>query len=309
MGRMPPELKLPEFVYFMATADKSRIRIGYTGAGDRIGDHKRYGHVTLAVIPATKTNENSLHNYFSKWPRPYEGDTSHYDYDAVFPYVERLLSHHYAGKEDQIRFLSKVPWKLWSPTEISKPIMHGDQQLLFMTEALRAEARDTWQTPAYIADLCRDVMEGIDLDPASCYEANLRVKAEFFYTEDRDGLKLPWHGRVFLNPPYGGAKECGADLFLRKLIDELHRGNATQAITVLNLQSVPTLWFPRVRRAASAHAIWSKRINFIGPVTKSGHTKYGAAKNGTIFSYFGPHRDRFIEVFSSGSMAFIEFNK
>ena len=46
------------------------------------------------------------------------------------------------------------------------------------------------------------VMGGIDLDPASDREAQKVVKAETFYSENMDGIRLRWEGRVWLNPPW-----------------------------------------------------------------------------------------------------------
>jgi hypothetical protein len=94
-----------------------------------------------------------------------------------------------------------------------------------------------WYTPAVYADVARNVLGGIDLDPASCAEANRTIKADIYYTLGEgtgceatyydgsariwsdgaiqtDGLGEAWHGfrgsagnalpaKVFLNPPYG----------------------------------------------------------------------------------------------------------
>jgi hypothetical protein len=58
-------------------------------------------------------------------------------------------------------------------------------------------------TPIHVVDRARSLLGGIDLDPASCAEANMRISATRIYTEKEDGLRQPWSGRVFLNPPGG----------------------------------------------------------------------------------------------------------
>lgn len=57
--------------------------------------------------------------------------------------------------------------------------------------------------PPWIGPMAREVMGGIDLDPASCPEANALIGARFIYTKEEDGLTQPWVGRVYLNPPGG----------------------------------------------------------------------------------------------------------
>jgi hypothetical protein len=58
-------------------------------------------------------------------------------------------------------------------------------------------------TPAFIVEAARQTMGGIDLDPASCSEANAWIQAGMWLGREDDGFKRRWHGRVLLNPPGG----------------------------------------------------------------------------------------------------------
>jgi len=60
-----------------------------------------------------------------------------------------------------------------------------------------------WFTPSPYVEAAREVLGEIDLDPASHREANRIVRARRFYTEKGNGLRRPWFGRVFINPPGG----------------------------------------------------------------------------------------------------------
>lgn len=63
-------------------------------------------------------------------------------------------------------------------------------------------------TPPGLADLvCETFGHDIELDPASCKDANKLVRAQRIYTVEDDGRSLPWDARtVYNNPPGGEAK-------------------------------------------------------------------------------------------------------
>lgn len=90
-----------------------------------------------------------------------------------------------------------------------------------------------WFTPLWLIDMCKEVLGEIDLDPASCTQANLRVGAKRIITEAQDGLKSDW-GKprtVLLNPP--GSKlgnKSMSGLFWKKLMEE--RPNFGHAIYI-----------------------------------------------------------------------------
>lgn len=82
-----------------------------------------------------------------------------------------------------------------------------------------------WGTPGYIINLSQEFLKVIDLDPASCTQANQLVKAKRYFTKEDDGLSKDWKGRVFLNSP-GKLKKK----FWNKLVAEYLRGNVKEAI-------------------------------------------------------------------------------
>lgn len=96
-----------------------------------------------------------------------------------------------------------------------------------------------WYTPPEYIEAARRVMGAIDLDPASSAVANQTVRATTYYTATDDGLTRPWHGRVFLNPPYSG------DLvgrFATRTVDALRAAEIEQAVdrTPLHRDALPT---------------------------------------------------------------------
>ena len=71
-------------------------------------------------------------------------------------------------------------------------------------------------TPPSIVEAAREVMGGIDLDPASCRKANRHIKAERYFTQKDNGYLQDWHGRVFLNPPGGWCDNQGQTIVSKK---------------------------------------------------------------------------------------------
>lgn len=95
---------------------------------------------------------------------------------------------------------------------------------------------DEYYTPKYIIDAARAVMGAIDLDPATCELAQTIVRAERYYTKADNSLLEPWHGRVWLNPPFSKPGP-----FIAKAIEEYTDSNITEAIVLVN-NGTETAW-------------------------------------------------------------------
>jgi hypothetical protein len=62
-----------------------------------------------------------------------------------------------------------------------------------------APATTLWLTPRFILD----AIEPFDLDPCAAPDPGRRTAGTHYVLPQQDGLRLPWFGRVWLNPPYG----------------------------------------------------------------------------------------------------------
>jgi ParB family chromosome partitioning protein len=149
-----------------------------------------------------------------------------------------------------------------------------------------------WYTPAKYISAAREVLNEIDLDPASCAFANQVVKARHFYTHEDNGLMHPWYWRVWLNPPYGKNQQGQAsnlECFTRYLLEQYRCGNTTKAILLIPVNTA-TRWFD---------ALWQYPICFprfrIRFYNEQGLSD--GASFGTCFVYLGRHEQRFVEVF------------
>lgn len=162
--------------------------------------------------------------------------------------------------------------------------------------ALSSSESNEWYTPEEITAAASRVMGGIDLDPASCAEANNIVKARVFFTERDDGLAQRWHGRVWLNPPYGRDDDNKSNQarWSERLIEDYTAKRIEQAHLLVN-SATGNAWF---------QPLWdhplcfpSSRLKFTPPASADAK-KYQPTQSNVIV-YFGPHVDRFVEEFAA----------
>jgi hypothetical protein len=148
-------------------------------------------------------------------------------------------------------------------------------------------------TPPRYIEFVREVLGGIDLDPASCEFANRTVKARNYFTKEYDGLSQEWRGKLYLNAPYSRGMHLK---FISKLIEEYRGGNVTEAIMLTGGFSGAS-WFTDALNACSGVCFTRHKITFIRP--DGAPPMKASAPWISAFFYFGPDVERFETVFSA----------
>jgi ParB family chromosome partitioning protein len=152
-------------------------------------------------------------------------------------------------------------------------------------------------TPEYIIRAARAVMGGIDLDPASCEEANKIVQADTYYTKEDDGLTMPWFGRVWLNPPFS---QPACAQFVEKAINAYHNRVIKEGIILVNVSTGK--WYHKLLEwclvVYPKHHPWhpNARIEFYPLPGNTGGMNNNAYGQG-IF-YLGRNTERFLNIFA-----------
>ena len=160
---------------------------------------------------------------------------------------------------------------------------------------LQSESNE-WYTSSTIAELARLVLGGIDLDPASCPEANETIGATKIYTIEDNGLRWQWHGRVFLNPPYGKTAGYSTQgIWLRYLIYQYQKGNVSAAVCVTRV-AVGYDWFSNLWRLHPI-CITDKCVKFKRPAGAPKPKNAGKSKTASALWYFGRDVERFEREF------------
>jgi hypothetical protein len=101
-----------------------------------------------------------------------------------------------------------------------------------------SSATAEWYTPPVIIARVVRVLGAIDLDPCSNDGAQPYIPAQRHYTPAQDGLRQPWAGRVYLNPPYGQA--IGA--WVEKLAHAHAAGDVSAAVALVPARTDTEWW-------------------------------------------------------------------
>ena len=230
--------------------------------------------------------------------------------DPLTDYEERLIKQYgdalyapksYADRPDRVMLPDVLDYIEQMPGAIeaiekkiasTKPANH---------QLLNQSISNEWYTPREYTDAARELMGTITTDPASNDRANEWIGADVYYTKDTNGFDKPWHGAVWMNPPYG--KEDGdsnQNRWTARLIDQYRAGVTTEAVCLVN--AVPgNLWFAPLWAFPICFA--ARRIRFYSPAGELGDPTHSnvlvylpdqsrraeqIARFVRIFSQFGP---------------------
>ena len=144
-----------------------------------------------------------------------------------------------------------------------------------------------YYTDPKILAAAREVMGWIDLDPASTAEANVFVQAEEFLNKEMDGLKIPWHGNVWLNHPFSREENA---YWISRLVNQYESGNTRQSLNI-TFAATSEKWFQPLAQHPQCYL--SPRTNYFLP---DGTKKTGVTK-GSVVTYIGPNWNDFYRVF------------
>ena len=104
---------------------------------------------------------------------------------------------------------------------------------MIQANALYSSRSEVWETPQPFFDKLNDEFH-FDLDVCALPE---NAKCSRYFTPSEDGLKQPWTGNVWCNPPYG------RDIvkWIRKAADEIQKD--ANVIVLLVHARTDTRWF------------------------------------------------------------------
>lgn len=109
---------------------------------------------------------------------------------------------------------------------------------------------DEWYTPKWIID----ALGKFDLDP--CSPSRQFYTAKECFTKSEDGLKRPWHGRVWCNPPY-------SRILITPFIRQMAEHNNGIALIFNRMDTA--LWHEIIFPTATAMLVMRGRLKFMRP--------------------------------------------
>ena len=156
--------------------------------------------------------------------------------------------------------------------------------------------KNEWYTPSHIIELVKQCLDEIDLDPASCLEANKQVNAKKYFTIEDDALEQSWDCKtLYMNPPYSNGnitKFTNKFLYELPCIDE----------AIILVASFPeTNWCQKFLIKCNALCFIKGRVGF----KNSNKVITQMPRWGNIIFYFGNQPKKFCRIFNKLGKCFL----
>jgi phage N-6-adenine-methyltransferase len=119
----------------------------------------------------------------------------------------------------------------------------------FFTHAGNASVDHGWETPPALLEALHSAFGRFDLDPCAPRKSRTRVRARVHLTHEDDGLAVPWHGTVFVNPPYGRTLAA----WVAKCRREAEAGRARTVVALLPARPDTAYWHDHVAGRATVY--------------------------------------------------------
>lgn len=134
---------------------------------------------------------------------------------------------------------------------------------------------DDWLTPDWLLEKVRLAFGGrIDLDPCSHPDDHVNAKRRVFWPRE-SGLDVFWHGRVFVNPPFGR----GIEKWYHKAWVS---GRCGAQVLLLIPVWTDSIGFQFYAPRSDAICFIRGRLNFINPAK---HVPFGATNSHAMIAY------------------------
>lgn len=114
------------------------------------------------------------------------------------------------------------------------------------------------------------------------------MRAARFFTKEEDGLTQAWHGRVWMNHPFGRQTNKA---WIQKLVESLKRGEVEAGVCIC-FASMSEKWFEPLLEFPQCFP--RRRINYFLP---DGTKKRGVTK-GSVVTYLGRDLEKFKSEFA-----------
>jgi len=303
------------WIYILGDRDGSLMKIGWTNDGRTVSTRAREvtkewkgqrEFVVLAGVRGNPKDEAAMRRPFPVRTDFGSDKEYHSPTDELTGYANWLRSQWYVSPDGlaETEEFPVVQSDFWLPGDGRLRAREDDdpsklvQDYAFRDDHLAATAWD-WMlnpkasiqdyfTPSELVDAAREAMGGIDLDAASHWIANRTHKIPDYFDINRSAFDNPWHGRVWLNPPYGDNAP-----WFREIERYAKCGDVTQLCMLSPVWAFTTHLARPVMDLSSAFLLLSPTPKFWG--NSQGRT---GTNNPHGILYIGPRRDEFLRAFA-----------